>query len=103
MLGIDSIALSKAYNWLILKFLKNTFSMPCSWWPQVELSENLDIIILSRLELLSCKQRKALLGVSSNITRTLTCLWYAGSIIMPGKLTSSDFQVCICSCKLRSF
>ena len=61
------------------------------------------IITLSRLELSSCKERKALLGVSSHdISRTLKCVLFVGSTIMANKLTSSDCQVCICLYKLKS-
>ena len=56
-----------------------------------------DIIAFSRLELSSCKQRKALLHVSNHdITRTLNCVSFFGGTTIPDKLTSFDFQGCIC-------
>ena len=71
--------------------------------PKLNFQTTGSIITLSRFELSSCKERKAVLGVSSHdISRTLKCVLFVGSAIMPNKLTSSDCQVCIFLYKLKS-
>ena len=87
----------------MLKFLKKMhFLCHVRGGPKFTFQKIGSIITLSRLELSSRKERKALLGFSSqDISRTLKCVLFVGSTIMPNKLTSSDCQVCIFLYKLK--
>ena len=68
---------------LIFEFQETTLPLSCSRWPQVELVDNMKykcinyVYILHRLKLSSCKQIKALFGVSNHdITRRLYVCYF---------------------------